>query len=209
MRKFTHILNEQYSSATEMWNDLYGKIGTGKYTQSTPDNNIDKISSIIKRGKVLDVGVGDGSNALYFDKKGYDVYGIDISDVAINKIKDILPNNTWILQDISEGKLPFREGMFDIIFSRLSLHYFNDEQTSNILDEFHRTITMNGLLFVSVKIVNVGGINTGKSMRTKEQWDELISKRFEIIESNVVVKQPYDYDPAPSNMLEIYARPLK
>jgi ubiquinone/menaquinone biosynthesis C-methylase UbiE len=94
------------------------------------------------------------------------------------------------------------------VFARLSIHYFNDEQTEHILDEFDRVLKPNSLLFISVKLTNVGNVETTKHMRNKEDWEHLVSGCFNVVESKVVFKQPYDYDPAPSNLLEIYARPL-
>lgn len=44
-------------------------------------------------------------------------------------------------------------------------------------------------------------------MRSQEDWNNLISGNFDIIESKEVTRKPYDYDPSPSNILEIYARP--
>ncbi len=203
IKKYIQFINE---ASSDMWDDLYKKIGTDKYTESVPDLlNINRIS-VTKSGKVLDVGVGDGSNSKYFLQKGFDVYGIDVSKVALQRMTNYTQKGHWIEHDVTK-KLPFENKFFDVIFSRLSIHYFDDEQTSEIIKEFRRVIKDDGLLFISVKVANVGNINTGKVMRTKDQWEEIISEYFGMIEMNEVVRKPYDYDPAPSNMLEIYAKP--
>ena len=65
------------------WDSFYNK------------NYLDKESSfskfIYKRLKhfnlknIIDVGCGNGRDSLYFYKKGFDVTGIDLSDIAIKK----------------------------------------------------------------------------------------------------------------------------
>ncbi|MCA1057635.1 methyltransferase domain-containing protein [Rossellomorea aquimaris] len=40
-------------------------------------------SPLVKEGNVLDLGIGEGRNALYFANKGFEVAGIDISETAI------------------------------------------------------------------------------------------------------------------------------
>ncbi|KAA0560125.1 methyltransferase domain-containing protein [Bacillus sp. CH30_1T] len=42
-------------------------------------------TALVKEGKVLDLGIGEGRNALYFANKGFEVVGIDISETAIKR----------------------------------------------------------------------------------------------------------------------------
>lgn len=182
--------------------------GHYKYTISKPDDNIEKIAKT-NTGKVLDVGIGDGSNLKQFKELGFDVYGIDVSDAAIRRMEKEVPEGH--LKDVdlmAEQEIPFPDNFFDVVFARLVMHYLNDEQAEFVLDEFDRILKPNGLLFISVKVANVGNIETGKKMRTQEEWNKLISGCFEVKEIKQLVKKPYDYDPAPSNMLEIFAKPI-
>jgi ubiquinone/menaquinone biosynthesis C-methylase UbiE len=133
------------------------------------------------------------SNSKYLYKKGFDVYGIDISEIAVDKAKKEIPEGHWIEHDLTEGHLPFNDNMFDVVFSRLSLHYFDNETTMKILDDFCRVLKRDGLLFVSVKIANIGNINTGKVMRTTDEWIKMIEKKFEVTEYEEIVKKPYEF----------------
>jgi 2-polyprenyl-3-methyl-5-hydroxy-6-metoxy-1,4-benzoquinol methylase len=42
----------------------------------------------VPKGKVLDIGVGAGRNAMLFARMGYEVHGIDLSTTAIEKWKN-------------------------------------------------------------------------------------------------------------------------
>ena len=50
-----------------------------------PNKYVVQIPKIIKSGKVLDIGVGEGRNALFLAKQGFEVLGIDILKEAVNK----------------------------------------------------------------------------------------------------------------------------
>ena len=82
------------------------------------------------RGKlVLDAGVGAGRYSDVVSRWGADVVGVDLSyavDAAYQNFVD--RPNVWIMQaDI--GKLPFKPGSFDAIFSIGVLHHTPDTET--------------------------------------------------------------------------------
>lgn len=42
-----------------------------------------------ENGKVLDIGIGEGRNALFFAKQGFAVEGIDISETAVERCLEL------------------------------------------------------------------------------------------------------------------------
>ncbi|NJO88315.1 MAG: methyltransferase domain-containing protein [Chloroflexia bacterium] len=59
-----------------------------QYFGDHPDNLLkDYYSLCDKRGRVLDVGIGQGRNARFLLKQGYGVDGIDPSKVAIDNLQ--------------------------------------------------------------------------------------------------------------------------
>ncbi len=61
-----------------------------------PPWELDDASSLIKklfesglRGKILDIGCGTGKNAIYLAEQGLDITGIDFSEMAIMKARDL------------------------------------------------------------------------------------------------------------------------
>ncbi|MFW9914154.1 MAG: class I SAM-dependent methyltransferase [Candidatus Thorarchaeota archaeon] len=53
-----------------------------------PERTLVKYARLIPRGPVLDLGIGEGRNALFFAKLGYPVEGIDLSETAIARCLD-------------------------------------------------------------------------------------------------------------------------
>ncbi len=50
-----------------------------------PDHLLVDIAPQVPKGKVLDLGMGEGRNAVFFAAQGYDVKGIDLSPTAVEK----------------------------------------------------------------------------------------------------------------------------
>lgn len=47
-----------------------------------PDHLLKDYARLIPKGMVLDLGIGEGRDALFLAKMGYEVEGIDISETA-------------------------------------------------------------------------------------------------------------------------------
>lgn len=67
--------------------------------------------------KVLDMGMGEGRNAVFLAKKGYKVTGIDISSVAVKKAQMLAKEFGVRINSVvaSLKDYPIREGEFDAI----------------------------------------------------------------------------------------------
>lgn len=191
----------------ELWNSWFNKIENGELSKDPPDiKNINKLEKLIpSNSKVLCISVGYGNQVEYFIKKGYQVTGTDIADDAINSLKEKFPKHTFIEHD-TENKFPFSDNSFDLVFARLSLHYFSKESIKNILQNISEILKPNGVLFVMVKVTNVGIVETGKKSYTPDEWEEMISKCFNIEESNIENKIVYSFEKSPSFIFEIIAR---
>ena len=98
-------------------------------------------------GLCLDLGCGIGQYTKYFMEHGYDVVSADISKIALEKVKEF--NNNVTNVDMREN-LPFEDNKFDIVFANLSIHYFNDSDTKNLMNEIKRILKQDGLFIGSV-----------------------------------------------------------
>jgi len=73
------------SDFANKWDEEYisGKLGG----ELSPDYAISSFHSLIPKGNVLDIGGGEGRNALYLASKGYNIRIVDCSSVAIERCK--------------------------------------------------------------------------------------------------------------------------
>ena len=108
------------------WNGIYsqGSIHTN------PSKEIIKLVPRLKAEmveSVLDAGCGTGRHTQYLAQQGFDVYGIDISEQAIqlaeaNKNGHAIHYHVGTLVD-----LPFSENSMDFILANHSLEYASDD----------------------------------------------------------------------------------
>ena len=99
------------------------------------------------KGLCLDLGCGIGQYTKAFMEYGYDVISSDISNIALDKVKEF--NNNIVKVDMREV-LPFEDNKFNIVFANLSIHYFNDEDTKRLMEEVKRILKKGGLFIGSV-----------------------------------------------------------
>lgn len=98
-------------------------------------------------GKCLDLGCGIGQYSKVLLEYGYDVTSADISDIALNKVKEF--NDTIVKVDMQK-QLPFEDKQFDLVFANLSIHYFSNQDTKKLMLEIKRILKDNGLFVGSV-----------------------------------------------------------
>jgi SAM-dependent methyltransferase len=139
-----------------------------------------------KRAKVLDIACGRGRHAIYLNKQGYDVTGIDLAIPNISYAKQFEnPTLHFFVHDMRS--LAYNE-CFDIAFNLFtSFGYFDtDEEHIETLKTFNKTLKHGGTLvldyFNSHKMLkNL----VGEATMTVDNIDFYISKK---IESHKIIK---------------------
>ncbi len=109
-----------------------------------------------KHRTLLDLGCGNGTDSLYFAKKGLIVTAVDWSNNALRQLKEVIrrqgiKNVKAVQNDIA--KISFRPDSFDVVYAHLSLHYFDDTTTRKIFNHIHKVLKPDGLFFVKCKSV--------------------------------------------------------
>lgn len=106
------------------------------------EKNLNSSSKI----RVLDYGCGDAVMVRFFNERGYEAEGVDISEVAINKNKRNFPDFRFNLIT-PDTRTPYQDNSFDVIFcSEVIEHLYDVHFTFN---EFNRLLRPGGLLLLT------------------------------------------------------------
>ncbi len=120
-----------------------------------PDDQLVRLvesKAIMKGAKILDVGCGLGTQAIYLAKLGFAVTGIDISKTAINRAQDLAAASgvkvNFVVGDVT--KMPFDYGQFDLVYDRGCLHHLDPGNRNLYAFEIRRVLSPNGFLSLLV-----------------------------------------------------------
>ena len=100
---------------------------------------------------ILDFGCGSGELTLAISKKGWHVKGCDISEEMLRRAEDVAGENCidwYLLREQNDLKLPFHDATFDVIVASSVFEYLSKPEV--YLREFHRILSKNGRILVSV-----------------------------------------------------------
>ena len=127
------------------WNDLHLQ---DQADLEEPTSFAKEVQNMIPpRSSLLEVGCGSGRDSFYFAEHGYSVLATDFSEVAVEKNKEKYQSENLSFEVLNiSNKTSFKDNSFDVIYSRLSLHYFRDTDTKNIFEELHRILKPSGYL---------------------------------------------------------------
>lgn len=105
---------------------------------------------------IFDIGCGSGSDALYFASKGHYVTAMDLSKYSIEQLNISAKTQKLSIEvitgDITSTNLP--DDCFDVVYAHLSLHYFWDQDTTNIFKKIYRSLKTDGIFFVKCKSID-------------------------------------------------------
>lgn len=103
--------------------------------------------------RLLDVGCGEGRDAVFFAKNGYVVTGFDISGSGIEKTKRLAGLHNVCVNTIRADINDFRlEDEFDVIYSSGVMHYINPGFRREIIENYQSHTSPGGLNVFNVFI---------------------------------------------------------
>lgn len=117
-----------------------------------------------KEMKILDAGCGEGRNAIYFIQMGYQIYGIDPNETAIQYCRYLSKSlkQDFDMHRFQVGKLeeiPFHSRSFDALICSAVLHFAeNEDKFWQMIKEIHRVLRPGGLFWFRM-CTSFGGID--------------------------------------------------
>ena len=108
-------------------------VGREFYWGKTPSAMCDRVIEIMNPGanlrpKLLDLGCGEGRNAIYFTRHGFEVVGLDLSLPGLEKTRRYAEEASVHVETIHADIVNYElQETYDVIFSTGTLHYLPPE----------------------------------------------------------------------------------
>lgn len=127
---------------------------------------------IKKTDKLLEAGSGLGKWVNYFHTRGYDITGIDYSEVAVNELKNY--NKDFKVQYGDITNIPFEKNSFDVYLSFGVLEHLEKESVlKTAISEIYRILKPNGIAIITIPYLNFANlkfaIKNHKKFRKKKK----------------------------------------
>lgn len=110
-----------------------------------------KLVSPGKGVKVLDIGCGEGKDAVFMAKQGYEVYAFDITENGIAKTKRMAKENgveiNAFIADVNDFSI---DETFDIIYSTGTIQYLDDDRIDGFFEKVKRMTKPQGINWFNV-----------------------------------------------------------
>jgi SAM-dependent methyltransferase len=124
--------------------------------EGTVEPEIPRLAELLRgqrASKILDFGCGTGRHIMYFAKQGFEVYGFDASEIAIERAKVILTGENLSAHlgvgDMTKP-LPYDNEFFDGVLALRVIHHTYLDNIKRIVKEIERVLKGRGFLFLQV-----------------------------------------------------------
>ena len=170
------------------WPRVYRKSG---YTWGTEESGFAReVAGYLTGGRVLDLGCGEGRDAVFFAKQGFEVTGVDVSQAGIAKARKLAKMKevevTWVVADLATYRPPDE---FDLIYSSGSIHYLPRRVRSHLFARIKsqtRAGKFNAHVVFSDRLVYIefneviDYFRSGELRNEYRDWEVLVNKALSI-----------------------------
>lgn len=123
-------------------------------TMGGPSIEVYEMASMLtKDKKVIDLGCGEGRNALYLAQRGCNVTAVDISSAGIEKVNNAAEalgvSVNGVVCDLNEYKV---KEDYDVVMAHSSLHFLEREKWRSLLGELKDRTSLGGFHCLTVLI---------------------------------------------------------
>lgn len=140
--------SDETGPASEFWDGLYSErnqVWSGK-----PNAVLVREIETVAPGRALDLGCGEGADALWLAERGWTVTGVDISAVALERAArhareaGLSERTVWLHRDLADWE---PDGEFDLVSAQF-LHSPLELPRERVLAAAARVVAPGGLLLV-------------------------------------------------------------
>ena len=180
-------------ATTPFWEESYrrpGKLDT--FGGGKPSENVVAAAPALPAGAaVLDLGCGEGRNAIYLASIGFETSAIDISSAGIKKLNTVAKEMGFSVDtSVCDMRTYSFPRLFDLVVCQGCLHLVERHEWRQILDRIKKSTTIRGLNVIGVftdtvpepedqRGLMVGLFKEGELLKQYRGWDVLESDSYE------------------------------
>lgn len=169
----------ELSRDREYWNTYYSK----GVCPTEPSDFAKYVSTLVEPGRVLiDLGCGNGRDALFFAQNCVNVTGVDLSDEAIASLStQNCETIRFLLDDFVQSSI-HQPDSYDYAYSRFTLHAISEEQGSELIQNVFRGLKAGGKFFIEVRGTKDPLFGLGEQIAKKTFIYNGHSRRFIVLD---------------------------
>ncbi len=134
-----------------------------------PDLLLMEIASFVPQGLVLDLGMGEGRNGMYFARHGHDVRGIDRSPAAVAKCREWAEALKVGFQaevgDIRE--VVIEPNSLALAICAMSLQFMTLDKSERVMRQIKQGLKPSGMVYVTVFSTDDPGFARSQQTRSE------------------------------------------
>jgi len=142
--------------------------------EDAPDDLLEDFVDDIPIGRALDLGVGDGKNAVWLAERGFDVVGVDLSATAVQAAQRLARERGVVLEahvaDIREWEI--EPGSYALVLASAVLHFLLPEEIRGLANRIRAGLQSGGFLIAHVFTVDDPGYQV-----LRQQGASLVAER--------------------------------
>ena len=150
------------------WDEIFSEKGR-VFTE--PHADMEEIADLFQRDgvkRILDIGCGTGRHLVYLASKGFQMFGFDASQHAIELAEQWLNEeglSANMIQYRMEDRFPYEDMLFDAVVSIQVIHHNRIRDIQSTVAEIERVLRPRGYIFITVPILAGGAVSP------EDDWD--------------------------------------
>lgn len=132
------------------WEDTYKKLSN--IWGIEPEHILKQYSPLVKDGKVLDLGIGEGRNSLMFAAKGHDIEGVDVSETALQRCGALFQeaNSSYKLSRGNISEYDIEKNKYALIISTWTLNFMRKSEAKEVIKAAQAGLKSEGIAYIGV-----------------------------------------------------------
>ncbi len=127
--------------------------------------------------RVLDIGCGQGRDALFIARMGHEVVGVDLSESGVRDLNDAASQEQLSITAFAADITDFvPDGVFDLLLFDRTLHMLPTPQRHQLLDRLLDYVSARGWVLIADERSNLAGLKD-VFQKHKSDWDIYFEKR--------------------------------